>query len=397
MKSDWVLRKINDIAFINPRETLPKGQIAKKISMDKLQPFCRDVPGVELEPYSGGAKFRNGDTIMARITPCLENGKTAKVNVLDEDEVGFGSTEYIVFRAKPAISDPDYLYYLVTSPLVRDPAIKSMVGSSGRQRVQTDVVQNLEISVPDIPEQTKIASVLKSIDDLIALNTQVMENVQTQTMTIYKSWFVDFDIFEKDESGKPYGIEETSLADLMDYAGGSQPPAEQFIHEEREGYVRFVQIRDYETSSHLTYIPVASRNKLCDEHDIMIARYGASLGRICYGINGAYNVALAKVYPKKPFYREYLRCYLNSPEFYEGINNRGGRSAQAGFNQSDIKSFKLLFPVEEEILVRFENIVEPMFEQMLLLRKQNEQLGQLRDKILPKLITGELNADMVQI
>lgn len=397
MKSDWVLRKINDIAFINPRETLPKGQIAKKISMDKLQPFCRDVPGVELEPYSGGAKFRNGDTIMARITPCLENGKTAKVNVLDEDEVGFGSTEYIVFRAKPAISDPDYLYYLVTSPLVRDPAIKSMVGSSGRQRVQTDVVQNLEISVPDIPEQTKIASVLKSIDDLIALNTQVMENVQTQTMTIYKSWFVDFDIFEKDESGKPYGIEETSLADLMDYAGGSQPPAEQFIHEEREGYVRFVQIRDYETSSHLTYIPVASRNKLCDEHDIMIARYGASLGRICYGINGAYNVALAKVYPKKPFYREYLRCYLNSPEFYEGINNRGGRSAQAGFNQSDIKSFKLLFPVDEEILVRFENIVEPMFEQMLLLRKQNEQLGQLRDKILPKLITGELNADMVQI
>jgi len=103
-------------------------------------------------PYSGGTKFRNGDTIMARITPCLENGKTAKVGILEEGEVAFGSTEYIVFRAKEGV-DEDFLYYLICSPLVRDPAIKSMVGSSGRQRVQTDVVQNLEIMLPPYEEQ----------------------------------------------------------------------------------------------------------------------------------------------------------------------------------------------------------------------------------------------------
>ena len=93
---------------------------------------------------------------MARITPCLENGKTAKVAVLDDGEVGFGSTEYIVFRAKDGV-DEDFIYYLVCSPLVRGPAIKSMVGSSGRQRVQTDVVQNLEIMVPDYEEQKWIS------------------------------------------------------------------------------------------------------------------------------------------------------------------------------------------------------------------------------------------------
>jgi type I restriction enzyme S subunit len=144
--------------------------------MDKLQPFCRDVPAYEFEMYSGGTKFRNGDTIMARITPCLENGKTAKVNILDKDEIGFGSTEYIVFRAKQG-NDEDFLYYLICSPIVRDSAIKSMVGSSGRQRVQTDVVQGLEIAIPSSKEQKNIGGVLKALDDKIAVNTKINENL----------------------------------------------------------------------------------------------------------------------------------------------------------------------------------------------------------------------------
>ncbi len=73
-----------------------------------MQPFCRDIPEFIFEEYKGGTKFKNGDTIMARITPCLENGKIAKVSILNDDEVGFGSTEYIVFRAIAGISDADF-------------------------------------------------------------------------------------------------------------------------------------------------------------------------------------------------------------------------------------------------------------------------------------------------
>lgn len=175
--AEWTLKKLKDIADFNPRESLSKGTIAKKIAMDKLQPFCRDVPEYEMEPFSGGTKFRNGDTIMTRITPCLENGKTAKVGILDDGEVGFGSTEYIVFRAKEGV-DEDFIYYLVCSPLVREPAIKSMVGSSGRQRVQTDVVQNLDIMVPPYEEQIRISGLLKSLDDKIAANTEVNKNLK---------------------------------------------------------------------------------------------------------------------------------------------------------------------------------------------------------------------------
>lgn len=173
---EWIEKRMDEIAEFNPRESIPRGTVAKKISMDKLQPFCRDVPGFEMEAFSGGTKFRNGDTIMARITPCLENGKTAKVDVLDEDEVGFGSTEYIVLRAKEG-NDPDFIYYLVISPVVREPAIKSMVGSSGRQRVQTDVVQGLKIKVPGLEEQREIAGIMKLLDDKIAANRRVNENL----------------------------------------------------------------------------------------------------------------------------------------------------------------------------------------------------------------------------
>lgn len=177
MLDNWKIYKLEDCVEVNPKEKLSKGRVSKKIGMDKLEPFCRDVAGYEMAKFSGGSKFRNGDTIMARITPCLENGKIAMVNILDSGEVGFGSTEYIVFRAKSNVTDPDYVYYLICSPYVRDIAIKSMVGSSGRQRVQTDIIRNLELPFPDIEIQKNIASILKVLDDKICLNNKINKNL----------------------------------------------------------------------------------------------------------------------------------------------------------------------------------------------------------------------------
>lgn len=188
--SEWIIKKMNEIVTFNPKETLKKGALAKKVAMDMLKPFYRDIPTFELTEFNGGTKFRNGDTIMARITPCLENGKIAKVSFLEDNEIGFGSTEYIVFRAIDGISNADYIYYLVCSPFVRNPAIKSMVGSSGRQRVQTDVLQNLEIALPDLETQKRIASLLSAIDDKIELNTAINENLEQQAQAIFEQYII---------------------------------------------------------------------------------------------------------------------------------------------------------------------------------------------------------------
>ena len=184
----WILK---DFLEFNPKESIKKGNIAKKIAMEQLNPFCRDIYNYEITPYTGGCKFRNDDTIMARITPCLENGKRAKINILSLNEVGFGSTEYIVFRAKQNISDPDFIYYLICSDLIREPAIKSMVGSSGRQRVQTDVLENLELDLPNIETQQKIGSLLRSFDDKILLNQQQNNNLEQQAQALFKSIYCE--------------------------------------------------------------------------------------------------------------------------------------------------------------------------------------------------------------
>lgn len=174
---------------LNPKEKLPKNTIAKKISMNKLLPFTKQIQGFSFEKYKGGTKFRNGDTLLSRITPCLENGKTAQVTILDEDEIGFGSTEFIVLRAVPNTSDKDYIYYLSLSNDFRNIAIKSMVGTSGRQRVQQSVLEQSNFFAPNLSTQKKIASILSALDDKIELNNKINENLLQIGSLIFKKYY----------------------------------------------------------------------------------------------------------------------------------------------------------------------------------------------------------------
>lgn len=283
-------------------------------------------------------------------------------------------------RAKEGLVDEEYLYYLIKHNVV---VLKKNTHGSVFDTITRETFDGIEVELPSLVEQKIVASILRDLDNKIEVNNKINKNLQVQAQSLYENLIAD------DQASTL-----VSLTELMDYAGGSQPPASKFIFEEREGYVRFVQIRDYDNDSHITYIPVSSRNKLCEEHDIMIARYGASLGRICAGINGAYNVALAKVFPKQPHYREFLRCYLSSRTFYEGINNRGGRSAQAGFNQSDINSFLLAVPSDEK-LHQFESVASALFEQRLNLQHESQELSELRDTLLPKLMSGEIDVSNI--
>jgi type I restriction enzyme S subunit len=173
MPQDWKLVKVGDFIDFNPKETLLKSKLTKKVAMQHVQPYTRDVLEFEFDYYSGGSKFRNGDTIMARITPCLENGKTAQINFLNDNEVGFGSTEFIVLRAKSGISDSNFIYYLATSSILRDKAIKSMVGSSGRQRVQQGVIYDTEFLAPPLRDQIEIGKTLWLLDEKIAINKKI--------------------------------------------------------------------------------------------------------------------------------------------------------------------------------------------------------------------------------
>lgn len=288
------------------------------------------------------------------------------------------------------IVNPIFLYYSIYKKDFASLNVGSAVPS-----LTIPILNDIKIKVPSSDIQNKIISILKPLDDKIELNRRINGNLEQQAQALFKAWFVDFEPFDKNTNGIPYNWEKISLSDIMDYSGGSQPSASEFINTYKDGYIRFIQIRDYASNSHITYIPISPRNKLCQKEDIMIARYGASLGRICYGLEGAYNVALAKVIPKRPYYREFLRCYLSCNDFYEGINKKGNRAVQAGFNQSDINSFELWFPQDNNILERFDEICHNLFKARMYNDEENERLSKLRDTLLPRLMSGELYVNTI--
>ena len=199
--SKWRKKQLQEIAFLKPTETLKKGDIAPNIPMANIKEFQRDVLKIDYGEFRGGTKFRNGDTLLAKITPCLENGKTAFVNCLQEDEIGFGSTEFIVLRAKENI-DERFLYYLSISPEFRKQAISLMEGTSGRKRVNENALKISDFLIPGLEEQRKIANILSAIDDKIQINNQINQELEAMAKTLYDYWFVQFDF--PDQNGKPY-------------------------------------------------------------------------------------------------------------------------------------------------------------------------------------------------
>jgi type I restriction enzyme S subunit len=144
----WEVSAISKMIDINPRAVLPKGAVAKFADMKALPTSGYSIANVVKKAYSGGAKFKNGDVLLARITPCLENGKTGVVDFLNGSEVGFGSTEFITMREKGAI-ETSFVACLARDENFRKHCMQSMVGSSGRQRVQNACFDSYYMAVPD--------------------------------------------------------------------------------------------------------------------------------------------------------------------------------------------------------------------------------------------------------
>ena len=199
--SRLISKRIDELAFFNPSEKVVEGQILKKIPMENLNIWSRKITGFVLGEYKSGSKFRNNDVLVAKITPCLENGKTAYVDILDENEVAFGSTEFIVLRPKEGI-DSNFLYYLAISPTFRKRAISCMEGTSGRKRVNESTLKLYDILLPQEKQQKKIANVLLALDKKIELNNRINAELESMAKTLYDYWFVQFDF--PNEEGKPY-------------------------------------------------------------------------------------------------------------------------------------------------------------------------------------------------
>ena len=147
--------RFGDFVEVNPSIRLEKGKEYPYVEMADVTPGNAFVYPLKERVYKGGgSRFQSGDTLFARITPCLENGKIVR-SKHTKNEPCFGSTEFFIFRGKPNISDPTYVFYLALSPIIREPAVKSMTGASGRQRAILSSVEDIHVPAYSLTTQRK--------------------------------------------------------------------------------------------------------------------------------------------------------------------------------------------------------------------------------------------------
>lgn len=364
---EWSKKRLSEIIDFNPRESIPKGTIAKKIAMEKIEPFTRNIDTYELTEFKGGTKFKNGDTLMARITPSLENGKTAKVGLLDDNEIGFGSTEFIVARAIDKKSDEDFIYYLMMSPDIREIAIKSMVGSSGRQRVQLDVLKKFEILCPSLEEQQEIGKTLKSIDDKIYENKKINQNLEEMSNSIFDEMFPKVTSgkhtigeYIVPRRGKGLLSKNAVLGQVPVVAGGLQPAT-------------------YHNTSN-TVAPV-----------LTISASGANAGYVSLWDIPVWSSdsSFIDVEMTKDVYFWYIMLKKRQQEIYDMQTG----SAQPHIYPKHI-SIMPTIKLDDTKIDNYTNYVSPLFEKIGLNLRENKRLAELRDSLLPKLMTGELSVSI---
>ncbi len=176
----WAIDSIENLIEINPKVTLKKGTVAPYADMKALPESGYSIDGVIQKAYSGGTKFENRDVLFARITPCLENGKTGLIDFLEPKEVGFGSTEFIVLREKDNIK-MEFVACLARNSEFRLHAQQSMVGSSGRQRVQNACFSSFYLALPK--DDGKL---LKLFNETTAVNFNKISILTNECQTLAK-------------------------------------------------------------------------------------------------------------------------------------------------------------------------------------------------------------------
>lgn len=179
MAGEWRTMPLDQAVEVDPPVQLRPGQVYPFVDMQAVNPSSRDVRPSEYREFSGGeSRFQNDDTLMARITPCPENGTIARFRNSDDQPFGHGSTEFIVIRGRNGVTDNDFAYYLIRSDLVRTHAVTQMRNTSGRQRVPVDSLHHLQVRVPPLPEERAITHILGTLGDKVELNRRMSETLE---------------------------------------------------------------------------------------------------------------------------------------------------------------------------------------------------------------------------
>ena len=436
LPEDWQRISFSDAVNLNPAVKLTKGVQYPFVDMKSLNPACREVIPNEIRAFGGGgAKFLPEDTLLARITPCLENGKIARYKPVGKNSEAFGSTEFIVIRGKNGVTDNDFVYYLSIWPEFREFAISQMTGSSGRQRIPVGSLAGFTFNLPPLPEQKTIAHILGALDDKIELNRRMNETLEAMAQALFKSWFVDFDpvIDNALAAGNMIPNEFKEKAAIRQRLGGERKllpddirllfPSEFEYTEQMEWIPRGWQIlnvgkvsscfdsrriplskkqRQHKQPGNIPYYGATSIIDHINEYifnDIflligedgsVVKEDGSPFTQYIWGqawvnnhahvLQGSYGIST-----------EQLMLFMQSQD----IKSYATGAVQLKINQKNMNSIPFLFS-EDKINKYFEELITPIYKRIRELYDSSKKLYKIQDILIPKLLSGEVRIERAE-
>lgn len=299
--------------------------------------------------------------------------------------------------------DQKYMYYYLKNI---EPHLKRMSHGSITKTLTKDDIKDLKLFLPNLEYQKKAAKFLENIDKTICINKEIIFKLKEINQTLFNYWFLQFDF--PDENNKPYrscngkmvynenmkmfipeNWKTEKITKLVNWIGTSQPPKSTFKYEYEKGYVRFIQNRDYDKEDHLTYIKLSDNVKTCNKRDIMMDKYGDA-GKIRFGLEGAYNVALSKIELKDKVYQEYIRSYLMLPAVYNYLHNSCVASTRASLSEDNLDFLNVVIP-PDSLLKKYNKIAEKNISMIISKIEENRILNEKKNQLLPLIINGQVS------
>jgi type I restriction enzyme S subunit len=416
---DWQELPFSQAVIVNPRVHLKRGEIYSFVDMNAIIAGRRSAYASEQRRFNGGgSRFAAGDTLMARITPCLENGKIARF-AGRPGEVAHGSTEFIVIRGRDGVSDTSYAYYLTKWDGVSGYAISQMTGTSGRQRVPPEALDHLTVPLPPLPEQRAIAHILGTLDDKIELNRRMSETLEAMARALFKAWFVDFEPVRAKLAGRwqrgqslpglPAHLYDLFPDRLVDSELGEIPEGWKVgtLGNVAENPRRSVQPNSIPPDT--PYIALEHMPRRCialsdwgTAEGIESNKFEFRKGEILFGklrpyfhkvgvapVDGVCSTDIVVVCPRTPHWFAFVLCVVSSDDFVEFTNAGSTGTKMPRTSWADMARYEIALP-PDALAQAFNAIVRRQVDRLIAAVHESRTLAALRDALLPKLISGEI-------
>lgn len=364
---------IGEAFEINPKVSIKRSTEVPFISMDRLEPGHRDVDAAETRSYSSGSKFEPGDTLMARITPCLENGKIARYLPKGDPMPAAGSTEFIVLRGRPGITKTEFAYYFAIDPTVHDLAVALMTGTSGRQRVDVSAFSETEIRIPNLETQRAISSILGSLDDKIAANTEVVSASNELIRNLYRA----------------LPTSSRSLNDVASLAKNNERPGH-FLSDKRLIGLEHFDPKSLWLPSSSTPDTATSTKTRFQAGDTLFGKLRPYFHKVAIApFDGYCSTDILVLRAKNPLHSPLVAAVANSDAVVQQAvkSSNGTRMPRAKWN--DIEDCPIPDP-DAPATLEFINFASALIQDATARLKENITLAKTRDELLPLLMSGKI-------